>query len=111
MDIEMVLLGYKCRADHIISRPAFLPWYPDDELMVIVEFEVPYPASIISTGIRIPAKEYSSAEFLEVLKTEGEKQLQTSIAKHKDSQMETEVRDNKSAELKALAQGIESKFG
>lgn len=79
MYIEIELLGYKGRLTHIIPRTAYPPWYPEERLLVNVDFDKP-AESIISTAIAIPVKQYSRDEFLKVVKKEGEKQLAVTLA-------------------------------
>ena len=110
MGIKIELLGFKGRVTGISSRLAHPPWCPEDQLMIHVEFDKPYPASIISTAISIPVREYSEAELLEVTKVEGEKQLAESIRLHDEQHKRLQEEKQREKELKALAESLEAKF-
>lgn len=111
MNIKIELLGYKGKLTHIASRLAYPPWYKEDELLVDVTFDEPFPASIISTAISIPVKDYSMEEFLKVVKIAGKVQLAISLEKHRADDEKREQEGRRRKELKTLTEGLEAKFG
>lgn len=107
LNIEIELCGHKGKLTHIWAREANPPWHPEDSFYVDVEFDEPYPESIISTAIVIPAKAYSRDGLLELIKTDGEKQLAETLAKHRQEREDSKRRQEKSVELDALAKRVE----
>lgn len=107
LNIEIELCGYRGRITYLRAREAYPPWLPEDTLYVNVEFDEPYPESIISTAISIPAKEYSREKLLEVVKKEGEKQVAETLAKHRKKREDSERRQERREELDALAKRME----
>lgn len=103
LNIEIELCGHKGKITHIWAREAYPPWHPEDTLYVNVEFDEPYPESIISTAISIPAKEYSREKLLEVVKTQGEKQVAETLAKRRKEREDSQRREERREELDALA--------
>jgi len=110
MDIKIELLGYKGTLTHMASRIAHLPWQKEDELLAYIDFEEPLPASIISTAISIPVKDYSREEFLKIVKEEGEKQLTVSLETYQRKQEAWKQEIERREELEALAKSFETKF-
>lgn len=110
MNIKIELLGYKGKLTHITSQLAYPPWHKEDRLLVHVSFDEPYPASIISTAIAIPVKDYSTEEFLKVVKEYGESDLAVSMEKHRVEEEKHRREDNMKKDLKILAEGLEAKF-
>lgn len=111
MDIKIELLGYKGKITHIGHRLACRPWHEEDQLLVHVEFEEPFPASIISTVIPLTPKDYTLEEFLIEVKIWGENDLAISLEKHREGEEKRRREDNRREELITLAEGLESKFG
>jgi len=110
MNEKIQLLDYKCTITHILTRLANPPWQPEDQLLVNVEFEEPHPASILSTYIAIPVKDYSKGELLKVVKEHGDEQLADAITKHIKEAEKDAAASQRKAELQAVAKSIESKF-
>jgi len=110
MNIEIELCGHKARLTGICSRPAYPPWQKEDELLVRVEFDQPYPEAIISTYISLPVKVYSCGEFLEVVKRDGEKQIAAAIAKHREEQEKYKREDEHKEALTAFAKRLEAEI-
>ena len=110
MNIPIELCGYKGWLTGISSRIAYLPWHKEDELLVRIEFEQPYPENIISTAISIPVKNYSRSEFLVVVKEKGEEQIPEILARHRKDREEAVRRHKKDEELKSFAAGLETKI-
>lgn len=106
LNIEIELCGYKGRITHLWAREADPPWHPEDTLYVNVEFDEPHPENIISTAISIPIK-YASERNLEdllyLIKTEGEKQLSETLAKHRKEREDRKRQQERREELDALA--------
>lgn len=110
MDIKIELLGYKGTLTRIGSRLAYLPWPKDDELLVHITFDEPFPASIISTAISIPVKDYSVKDFLEIVKKEGEIQLAISLEKCRVDDEKRKQEHKRGEELKTLAESLQAKL-
>lgn len=111
MNIPIELCGHKGRLTRIFSRIAYPPWHKEDELLVNVEFDQPYPENIISTAISIPVKEYSREELLKVVKEEGEKQVAEMIVRQRKKREETNRRAEREEGLKVFAERLEAKIG
>jgi len=110
MNIPIEFCGHKGTLTYISSRLAYPPWQSEDELLVHVQFDEPYPESIISTVVCIPARKYSSQEFLEVVKEKGGKQVAEMLANtHQKRERQQREFEHKN-ELKALAKDLETKF-
>lgn len=110
MNVELELAGYKCRIVYILTKLAYPPFNAEDEFLVMVEFEKPYPAAIISTAIRIPVKDYSKEEFIKVVKKNGDEQIAASLEDHEQERLKREAAKQRTSELENIAHGIESKF-
>ena len=110
MNIPIELCGYKGRLTCIFSRIAYPPWHKDDELLVNIEFDQPYPENVISTAISIPVKEYSRAELLKVVKKEGEKQIAEMLVKQREERGKATLRVKRREELETLAKRLEAKM-
>ena len=110
LDIEIELCGYKARITHIFTREAYPPWHPEDIFYVNVEFDEPHPENIISTAISVPVK-YASGrnrdDLLYLIKTEGEKQVSETLAKHRKEREDMKSREQRREELDALAKRME----
>lgn len=110
MNIPIELHGHKGRLTHVFARTACLPYWKEDELLVNVEFDSPYPGNTVSTAIAIPVKEYSREELLKVVKEEGDKQIAEMLERyHKQSAERTRMAE-RAEELKAIAEALEAKL-
>jgi len=110
MNIKIELLGYKGTLTHMSPRLAYPPWYKEDKLLVDIEFEEPFPASIVSTAISIPVKVYTPEEFLCVVKREGQLQLSLSLEKQRSGDEKRKWEHDRRLELQALTDSLEAKF-
>ena len=106
LNIEIELCGYKGKITHIGAREADPPWHPEDTFHIDVEFDEPHPENIISTAISVPAK-YASGrnreDLLYLIKTEGEKEVAETLAKHRKEREDSKRRQERREELDALA--------
>ena len=114
LNIDIELAGYKGRITHIFAREAFPPLQLQDELLVHIEFDEPYPASIISTAVAIPADSVIGTlaiqgegkqrdVLLALVKREGDKQIAGTVAKHLKKEAEWQQRNKHRAILDNLA--------
>jgi hypothetical protein len=94
---------YKGRIKSIGAKQAFPPWYPMDRLVVMIEFDEPYPESVVSMGIGIPAREYNRRELIDVIKKEGSRQVMAMVSREADEKTATELERQKQEKLKTLA--------
>lgn len=107
ISIEVELCGYRAIISRILVREALPPFHPEDQLLVVVEFDEPCPQAIISTAIAIPVKEYSREELLKVIKEEGDKQLSWALARSAREKDANEQRRQRRAELDGIARKAE----
>jgi len=111
LNIEIELCGHKGRITGIWAREALPPWYPEDMLYFLFDFDEPQPQGILSTAVIVPAKEYSREELLAVVKKEGEQQVAETIARYVKEREASALRQQKQVELDALAKRTEELLG
>jgi len=110
MNIAIELCGYKAKLTSIYARAANPPWQTEDDLAVYVEFDEPYPESIISTAVSIPLKIYTREELVETVKKEGEKQVAATLAKHREEREKNKRQAEHKQALEAFAKELEAKI-
>lgn len=82
-----------------------LTYRQKDRLDVWLSFgksEGKYPGSTLGFGVTLPVKDYDTDEFLRLIKTEGERELENIQAKYDEDHAYTQTKETRQGELNVL---------
>ena len=106
LHIDIDPCGYKGKITRVFPRAALPPWYPEDELLFIVEFAKPNPEGILEIAIAIPVSRIERKDrenILKIIQEEGNKQLAASIGRAITDRVESDKRRQKEKDLESFA--------
>lgn len=109
--IEIEISGHKAWIEGVTAQAAggtLVPW--DDRLCVLLGFDKSVD-SILGFYVYLPARAYRKDEFLEVVKREGEKELETHLRQGREARVERAKEEEKQRALDGIAASVRAAIG
>ncbi len=108
--IDVELLGHQGVIEDIFARAADGLWRKEDELHVWIRFDEAVE-STLSFAVDLPLKPYDRDELLQLVKSEGEKQLKAIIEKDRKQRTERKAEELRKNYVDSVADQVKKSLG